>query len=296
VLREIPFSLGWFSTQRWDIVMSSSVKSVRTSALFAFVATVAVVASALIGTNVASADQVQVQSYQRVSESEACAAQPGETPWQASWGADPSWSPSWEQWANNDTGGWVCSRSITWARTPVAASGGGSVTYRVGEVGPGGGTVFYVDMARAAGSQFWEVGSDLGTPLWGCYGTDILGTGTSIGTGQNNTSLINAGCATADIAGRVASATVGGYSDWFLPSKDELNQLCKYARTQSTAVADQTVACDATGALRAGFASANYWSSSQNDSYVAGILDFDDGSQNYVDKVYHLQVRPIRAF
>jgi hypothetical protein len=63
----------------------------------------------------ASADSVQVQSYQRANQSEACSAQQGETPWEAAWGADASWTPSWERWANNGTGGWVCSRSITWA-------------------------------------------------------------------------------------------------------------------------------------------------------------------------------------
>ena len=280
--------------------MSSSVKSVRTSALFAFVATVAVVASALIGSNVASADQVQVQSYQRVSESEACAAQPGETPWQASWGADPSWSPSWEQWANNDTGGWVCSRSITWARTPVAASGGGgggSVTYRVGEVGPGGGTVFYVDMTRAAGSQFWEVGSYLGLKDWGCTGTNIVGTGTAIGTGEANTAAIMTICAMADIASRVAAVPAGGYSDWFLPSMDELNQLCKYARTQSTAVADQTVLCDFSGAFRSGFVGGNYWSSTQYDANEAWYQYLDGGIQRGAPKFNDpLRVLPVRSF
>lgn len=280
--------------------MSSSVKSVRTSALFAFVATVAVVASALIGTNVASADQVQVQSYQRVSESEACAAQPGETPWQASWGADPSWSPSWEQWANNDTGGWVCSRSITWARTPVAASGGGgggSVTYRVGEVGPGGGTVFYVDMARAAGSQFWEVGSDLGLKDWGCKGTDIAGTGTAIGTGEANTAAIMTICAMADIASRVAAVPAGGYSDWFLPSQDELNQLCKYARTQSTAVVDQAIRCDGTGTLRSEFVHDNYWTSTQYDANEARYQYFGNGIESSARKLADsLGVLPVRSF
>jgi hypothetical protein len=74
------------------------------------------VASSLVGAHSVSADEVQYQSYQRASQSEECVSQPGETPWQASWGTDSSWRPSWELWANNGTGGWVCSRSITWAR------------------------------------------------------------------------------------------------------------------------------------------------------------------------------------
>ena len=166
----------------------------------------------------------------------------------------------------------------------------------VGDVGPGGGTIFYVDMSRAAGSQFWEVGSDLGTAVWGCSGTDISGTGMAIGTGATNTGLINVGCGTAGIAARVASAPAGGFSDWFLPSKDELNQLCKYARTQSTAVADQAVQCEPTGTLLPGFASGFYWSSSQFNTSNAWFQSLYDGYQGYGLKNFSLRVRPVRAF
>jgi hypothetical protein len=263
------------------------------------------VAGMLFGANIATADSVWVQSYERTSQTEACAAQPGETPWQESWGADPSWSQSWEQWANGGKGGWTCTRSITWAQTPAPAAsssggGGDSVTYRVGDVGPRGGTVFYVDMARAAGSQFWEVGSDLGAAEWGCVGTDFGGTLTAIGTGESNTAAIMANCLTPGIAARVASASEGGFYDWFLPSKDELNQLCKYARTQSTAVADQVDRCNNSGTLRSGFAGGNYWSSSQVNSMIfvgANYQYFDDGTQGDARKNdSSLRVRSVRAF
>lgn len=72
----------------------------------------------LLGASVVNADLIQHQSYQRASQDEECVTQPGETPWQANWGPNPNWSPSWEQWANNGAGGWVCSRSITWAKSP----------------------------------------------------------------------------------------------------------------------------------------------------------------------------------
>jgi hypothetical protein len=77
----------------------------------------AVVAAGLTMAPTASANSVQVQSYQRASQSEACTAQLGETPWQAAWGTDSSWHPTWERWANGGTGGWTCTRSITWAKT-----------------------------------------------------------------------------------------------------------------------------------------------------------------------------------
>jgi hypothetical protein len=87
-----------------------------------------------------------------------------------------------------------------------------------------------------------------------------------------------------------------------LPSKDELNQLCKYARTQSTAAADQTVPCDATGTLRSGFASVEgFWSSSQIsfDSEFAWIQDFNTSYQFPSEKFVLtplVQVRAIRSF
>ena len=125
--------------------MSADVP-VRSRLFLAIGCSLVMVAGMLFGANIATADSVWVQSYERSSQTEACAAQPGETPWQASWGTDPSWSPSWEMWANNGNGGWVCTRSITWARTPIAASsgGGGAVTYAVGDVGPGDGLVFLI--------------------------------------------------------------------------------------------------------------------------------------------------------
>ena len=123
--------------------MVSTHVNVRRLLVGAVVASVSI-GALLFGANTASADSIQVQSYQRSSQSEACTAQAGETAWQTSWGADSSWKPSWEQWANGGTGGWTCTRSITWARTPVAGSGG-SVSYAVGDIGPGGGLVFLID-------------------------------------------------------------------------------------------------------------------------------------------------------
>jgi len=273
------------------LVVKSVPKVVGRKSFFATMSVLVMVATTLFGARVAEADSTWYQSYQRASQEQACVAQPGETPWQDSWGTNPGWSPSWEQWANNGNGGWVCSRSITWARDAAVR------VYNVGEVGPGGGSIFYVDMSRAAGSQFWEVGSDLGKAEWGCLGADIAGTGTAIGTGATNTSLIKDGCFTLGIAARVASEPAGGFSDWFLPSKDELNQLCKYARNQSTSPIDEAVLCDNSGTLRVGW-SDYYWSSSQKELNYAWEQAFYDGLQDndrVSDRVTY-GVRPVRSF
>jgi hypothetical protein len=62
---------------------------------------------------------------------------------------------------------------------------------------------------------------------WGCTGINIPGAeGTALGTGNQNTLDITNGCSSSGIAARVCNNLVsGGYSDWYLPSKNELNKL-----------------------------------------------------------------------
>ena len=88
----------------------------------------------------ASANQVWTQQVQRASADAPCdiPAVEGEA---AGWSA---WAPSWAQWPNGGEGGWVCTRSITWAKDtppPGASGGGGCVLYDAGLPGPGG----YID-------------------------------------------------------------------------------------------------------------------------------------------------------
>ena len=62
---------------------------------------------------------------------------------------------------------------------------------------------------------------------WGCYSILITGASESaIGKGNQNTIDIMAGCATSGIAARLCGNLInGGYSDWFLPSKDEFEKI-----------------------------------------------------------------------
>ena len=86
------------------------------------------------------------------------------------------------------------------------------------------------------------------------------------------------GCGTAGIAARVADDySLNGYDDWFLPSKDELDEL--YLNRL----------------VVGGFAGA-YWSSSEVDGNFAWRQSFFDGVQNSNFKPAAEGVRAIRAF
>lgn len=115
---------------------------------------------------------------------------------------------------------------------------------------------------------------------WGCSGTSIAGTSTTLGTGVANTTAIVNGCNTTNIAARLCNNLVsGGYSDWYLPSRDELSKLY----TNRT--------------LIGGFNNVSYWSSSQVGTTTAWSINFSNGSSSSSStKPTLMYVRAIRKF
>lgn len=115
---------------------------------------------------------------------------------------------------------------------------------------------------------------------WGCSGTSIGGTSTTLGTGLANTTAIVSGCSTTTNAASLCNnLTSGGYTDWYLPSRDELTKLY----TNRTIIG--------------GFNNVSYWSSSQSGSTTAWSINFSTGaSSNTSTKTTSLYVRAIRQF
>ncbi|OFX31040.1 MAG: hypothetical protein A2X08_18240 [Bacteroidetes bacterium GWA2_32_17] len=104
-------------------------------------------------------------------------------------------------------------------------------------------------------------------------------TATAIGTGNANTITIVANQGAGSYAAQLcADLVLGAYSDWYLPSKDELNKLY----LNKVAIG--------------GFANFNYWSSSEYDNANAWRQYFLNGNQYNYDKLNPNDVRAVRAF
>src|SRR5690606_36834336 len=97
-------------------------------------------------------------------------------------------------------------------------------TFKIGQQ-YGGGIIFYVDDSGEYGLNAAPI--DQVKAEWGCQTTKITGAdGVEIGTGLQNTTDIITRCSVDNIAARLCYGLIlNGYDDWFLPSKDELNQL-----------------------------------------------------------------------
>ena len=158
--------------------------------------------------------------------------------------------------------------------------------YAVGDVGPGGGRVF-ITPATAGNTTglYFEAApyADVAAAWCGSKNTlyapslTLGALDTAIGTGQSNTAIADVTCSRGAI--QIASDYYNnGFSDWFLPSKDELNEM--YLNRD----------------YLGGFSNDDYWSSSEFDDYFAWYHHFNYGGQRTNLKVNTYYVRPVRAF
>ena len=112
---------------------------------------------------------------------------------------------------------------------------------------------------------------------------ELLNTSTRIGEGAANTDNILEKYPAATFPNSAAAVARayrgGGKSDWFLPSKSELNQL--YSNRS------------AVGGFAVGY---YYWSSTEYSAGSAWNQNFDGGSQDDDYKSNEWRVRPVRAF
>jgi hypothetical protein len=225
--------------------------------------------------------------------------------------------------ASNASGS--ASRTFTLTVTPLV--------YTVGQTGPGGGTIFYVATTpfacgptRSATCTYleaapsgWNVGADP-TRRWAntTYESTRVNnasspetaTATAIGWGYRNTRaiILQGNSDTATSAAALADSytvTVSGvaFDDWYLPSGDELNQMCKWQRgitgaDLTTLTTDCTGGTLNSGTGAAGFVASWYLSSSETYSYTVAVQNFATGGRSeggYKDSTVNY-IRAVRSF
>ncbi len=151
----------------------------------------------------------------------------------------------------------------------------------------GGGIVAYILQAGDPGYNakvqhgLIAASSDQSISIQWYNGANITtgATDTVIGAGNKNTNTIVASQEAGNYAAKLcADLVMGGYNDWYLPSRDELNKL--YLNRVAIG----------------GFADSIYWSSSEYNDYIAWYQNFSNGDQmNYRKRSLHY-VRAVRSF
>jgi hypothetical protein len=184
----------------------------------------------------------------------------------------------------------------------------------------GGG--FYAGKINVLGTQYYlivapKASGENSSRTWGVYGTT---TGiTSIIAGPTNSASLAALGASYQAAIFCEGLTIGGYSDWYLPAKNELEVLYYFlkpttdandtgAGANANAVSPEPVSTNYTSGspaqtsagigFRTGetnaFASVYYWSSTENDASGAWSQYFNGGNQNTPNKANSTYVRAVR--
>jgi hypothetical protein len=157
--------------------------------------------------------------------------------------------------------------------------------YVIGDRGPGNGFVFYDKGVYSDGWRYLEAApedQDL-TATWHNNDKNVEtgATGILIGTGKDNTRKIIATQGEGVYAAKLcADYRGGGKSDWFLPSKDELDMM--YMKLKKTGIVD--------------FSGRFAWTSSEDGIKKAYFQAFMFGYNSSTVKSDQGRVRAVRAF
>jgi len=159
-------------------------------------------------------------------------------------------------------------------------------SYRVGDTGPAGGIIFYDKGNNSQGWRYLEA-APYETEVqirWSVNHTNIENTLETIGSGRRNTQIIVDSFSRTsgewDNAAQYCDDLLfGGFDDWFLPSKAELDQM--YGNLKRRNLGD--------------FRDNWYWSSTQSSFWQTNTQNFSNGSMsNATPKNERSYVRPIR--
>ena len=165
------------------------------------------------------------------------------------------------------------------------AYGGGVVAYILQSRDPGYRATVQHGLIAATADQTSYEGRGVQWATKPYWDISVPGTSTAIGSGSANTTKIVAqnGAGSTYAAGLARAYSGGGYSDWYLPSTDELFKL--YLNRAAIG-----------GFVSAWGSDYYYWSSSELYAGHAWAQDFYHGNPCYNDKKGTNRVRAVRAF
>lgn len=171
---------------------------------------------------------------------------------------------------------------------PVVPSVVPPVVYDVGDTGPAGGTIFYVDANNDFSWTYLEAApasTEWTDDVWSSSTVSYInGTLDTLGSGSDNTGIVapwlNNDGQTLRAAQNCYNLVSGGSSDWFLPSEAELDLIYTNLR----------------GAGLGGFSADLYWSSTENNNAMATRVSFSNGISTGASKTGSNSVRAIRSF
>jgi hypothetical protein len=186
------------------------------------------------------------------------------------------------------------------------AFGGG---YYAGQIGVSSVATHYIVVGPVASAQ--------SSKQWKNANTDTAGANSVINGPQNTADIVADGNSTVYPAAHFCNdLVIGGFSDWYMPAKNEL-EICYYnlkATTTSNSTGSginsnavparasnytagtpaQTSATDFKSGGAEAFSDAGYWSSSEYSATMAWLQFVGDGGQTYGSKTYSYRTRAIR--
>jgi hypothetical protein len=179
------------------------------------------------------------------------------------------------------------------ASSPPPLGGVNKFAYKVGDHGPGGGFIFFVDYYdQYRGFTYLEAAPTDIDPVNWCDDNNNSNSIYSptptvieywalkgVGKGQTNTTAMLAHCSSG-AANSADLYVTGTKSDWFLPSLGELKLM--FDNLLEAGVG--------------GFANNYYWSSTEHGSGNVWNQHFGFGTQSANNKGYPFRVRAVRAF
>jgi hypothetical protein len=152
-----------------------------------------------------------------------------------------------------------------------------------------GGIIFYLDGSGCHGLVAAPSDQSTGIQWYNGSYIDTYAYGNGIGSGEGNSQGIRrwqGTCSSCYASQLCQDLNLGGKTDWYLPSKYELNLMYENIG-QGNVLGLGNVG---------NFANYYYWSSTENDNFNAWLQGFDNGAQGYLGKGNTYNVRAVRAF